>query len=182
MLLRGQQAQALPVVLLALRGGTVAATRLLETLSHPQSASQAALAPAVSHVSGQQDNAQKSSNDKADSGNVLGVLTSLLLQQQQRPQSLPQQQAAAKEHPCNASAAMQWPAAASQVIPNPSCQPDLSAASSGQVRMESQLVFDSCWRRFREKRGMVSLLVGLYVLAVDRHNRIASQVNGLSCA
>jgi hypothetical protein len=169
MLLRGQQ--ALPVMHLALRGGAVAATRLLETLTHSQPASQAALAPAVSHVSGQQDNAQKSSNEQADSGNVLGVLTSLLLQQQQRPQSLPptaQQQAAAQEQPSTASAAMQWPAAAGQVIPNPSCQPDLSAASSGQVRMESQLVFDSCWRRFREKRGMVSLLAGSCVLAIDR--------------
>lgn len=165
MLLSGQQAQAMPVVHLALRGGTVAAKRLLETLSDSQSASNAALAPAVSHAatSGQQDNIQKSSNEQADSGNVLGVLTSLLLQQQQKAQSLPQQQAAAQEQPSHGSAAMQWPAAASQVIPDPSCQPDLSAASSGQVRMESQLVFDSCWRRFREKRGMVSLLASLSV-------------------
>jgi hypothetical protein len=29
-----------------------------------------------------------------------------------------------------------------------------SPASVG-VRMESQLVFDSCWRRFRERNGMV---------------------------
>jgi hypothetical protein len=36
-------------------------------------------------------------------------------------------------------------------VPFPGHQPD-----SAQVRMESQLIFDSCWRRFKEKHGMVS--------------------------
>lgn len=38
-----------------------------------------------------------------------------------------------------------------QCAPFPAHQPD-----SAQVRMESQLIFDSCWRRFKEKHSMVS--------------------------
>jgi len=33
----------------------------------------------------------------------------------------------------------------------------LETASSSVVRMESQLIFDSCWRRFKEKHGLVRL-------------------------
>lgn len=156
-LLWPQQAQALPLVHLALRG-TVAATRLLETLSQRPAAPNAALPSAVAGASSRQQPdsnhaSQTSSIEQADSSKVLGVLTSLLQQQQQGSQTLQQQQTA-QEFGHNASSALQWPAAGSQALPNPSCQPDLSAASSGQVRMESQLVFDSCWRRFREKHGM----------------------------
>jgi hypothetical protein len=62
---------------------------------------------------------------------------SATLGQQQLQQE--QQQAAAvaqEQQPC---------------VPFPGHQPD-----SAQVRMESQLIFDSCWRRFKEKHGMVS--------------------------
>ncbi|KAF6250719.1 hypothetical protein COO60DRAFT_1568871 [Scenedesmus sp. NREL 46B-D3] len=48
-----------------------------------------------------------------------------------------QQQAAAAAH------------AQQQCAPFPGHQPD-----SAQVRMESQLIFGSCWRRFKEKHGM----------------------------
>jgi len=33
----------------------------------------------------------------------------------------------------------------------------LETASSSVVRMESQLIFESCWRRFKEKHGRVRL-------------------------
>lgn len=142
---------------------TVAGRRLLDTLCNsqqaPRPAATAALAPtSVQHAT--------SSVQQQGSEAVLGVLTSLLQQQQQQQAqvvqaALPgQQQQPDSPHdgPTVANAAMDWAAASSQLLSNQTCQSDLSAASSGQVRMESQLVFDSCWRRFREKRGTVSCL------------------------
>jgi len=147
---------------------TVAGRRLLDTLCNsqraPRPAASAALAPptSVQHAT--------SSVQQQGSEAVLGVLTSLLQQQQQQQQQVvqatlqEQQQPDSPHGPTVANAAMDWAAASSELLSTQTCQSDLSAASSGQVRMESQLVFDSCWRRFREKRGTVSCLAGPWVL------------------
>lgn len=129
---------------LALRG-SVAACRFLETLSSNTCAglagAQRAPPPLASGsssssrpgVAALQQSSVPNPQEHADSGNVLGVLTSLLQQQQQSsaaPLSL--SQAAAAQDAFSSS----------------------PASSASCVRMESQLVFDSCWRRFRERRGM----------------------------
>lgn len=142
---------------------TVAACRFLETLSSRTGAGLAAPSRAPPPPAGssnvlaatQQGSVPHSSQKQADSGNVLGMLTSLLQQQQQSSSaSLVQHQAAQEAFSGPASASAGSSSGLQGLLPNPSCGPDVSAASSGQVRMESQLVFDSCWRRFRERRGM----------------------------
>jgi hypothetical protein len=109
-----------------------------------------------------------SSSLTADS-QVLGMLSSLLADHQTAAREPQQAQAAAVDVPCRAGAALQDAASATAATTTSSssllcsgatsleqpCAPDSSAASSGVVRMESQLLFDACWRRFKEKHGMV---------------------------
>jgi hypothetical protein len=63
-----------------------------------------------------------------------------------RSATLGQQQLHQEQQQADAVAQAQQPS-----VPFPGHQPD-----SAQVRMESQLIFDSCWRRLKEKHGMVS--------------------------
>lgn len=147
---------------------TVAACRFLETLSSrtgaglaapgrapPPPASKSSSSSSSPDVAATQQGSVPSSQKQADSGNVLGVLTSLLQQQQQSSSaSLAQQQAGRAQDAFSGPASAGSSSGLQGLLPDPSCGPDVSAASSGQVRMESQLVFDSCWRRFRERRGM----------------------------
>lgn len=153
---------------LAVRYSVYAALRLQSTLNSqtagPLAAALVASPPAT--ASSRQTESVEGPREQPSNHKVLGVLTTLLQQQQHGTQSLQQQQAAAQQNASGAGS-MQWPPTSSPVVSETTCQPDLSAASSGQVRMESQLVFDSCWRRFREKHGMVSCcgcaLFGLFM-------------------
>lgn len=146
----------------------VSALRFIETHATQQPASPSVGRPTVAAVSRQPQQAAnpEQADSKQDADSVLGLLTSLLHQQTQQHSSSSsqaqhdqqQQQRASQQVAMQAAMAplsQQWPHASSQVSSSSACGPDLSAASSG-VRMESQLVFDSCWRRFRERRGMVS--------------------------
>jgi hypothetical protein len=141
---------------MVVRCSVYAALRLQSTLSSQSAGPLAAalVAPTPATASSRQPESVEGPKEQPSNHKVLGVLTTLLQQQQHDAQSLQQQQAAGQQ----AASTMQWPSTGSQALPEATCQPYLSAASSGQVRMESQLVFDSCWRRFREKHGMVSCL------------------------
>jgi hypothetical protein len=140
----------------AWRGGVVACTRLLETLAQPPASPVVALGSTAAQgsVAGANNVLPEQQQSSNNHDKVLGVLSSLLQQQGQQQQAQ-QQQAQQQQQP---SGSRHWPTGDELSSSLQGCQPDLSAASSGQVRMESQLVFDSCWRRFRERHDMVRFI------------------------
>lgn len=151
----------------------VSALRLIETHATPcqgAATSKTLVCSPAASTSSREPASEQADTQKSDS--VLGLLTSLLHQQQQQQQHSSQHSSQQQQQDhgsgalsSTAQAAMQWPSSSSQLLDSTAaCQPDLAAASSG-VRMESQLVFDSCWRRFREKRGMVSTLCEVLLIA-----------------
>ncbi|KAF8073219.1 Abcb9 [Scenedesmus sp. PABB004] len=83
---------------------------------------------------------------------IKGLLDGLLQQQEGRPGPMPTAQGV--DRPAAGGGQQHLDAAAAPGAADAGCQPYGARASGAQVRMDSQLIFDSCWRRFRDKHGM----------------------------
>lgn len=127
------------------------------THTQPNQAVLASQAGSLAQSTGRGRVVDSSSPLKHREPDVLGVLSSLLPAQQQQHQQ--QQQDCVNIAIAQAVAQAQQQGfgncSSSSSSGIQSCQTDGPAASSGVVRMESQILFDSCWRRFKEKHDMV---------------------------